>query len=144
MLGHTAQFIRTHADNAYFQLARAYNTSSCVREIKKSTDHRLMLEEAVKHQSVTLASEMNWLRLWKAARDKGPYWTNIAQSFYRLFTRLLFGDIVCNKCNSIIEEDISYFIHLTQIHTPSTADIPNLLADLCSQDSEPVTISFHV
>ena len=103
-----------------------------------------MLEETVKHQSVTLASEMNWLRLWEAARDKGPYWTNIAQSFYRLLTRPLFGDRVCDKCESIITEDISYFTHLTQTHTPSTADIPNLLTDLCSQDSEPVSPCFFI
>ena len=122
------------------------DTTSCISEIKKSiisTDRLLMLEKAVKHQSVTLASEMNWLRLWEAARDKGPYWTNIAQSFYRLLTRPLFGDRICNKCNSIIEDDISYFTHLTQIHTPPTADIPNLLTDLRSHDSEPVTMSFH-
>ena len=41
------------------------DTTSCISEIKKSiisTDRLLMLEEAVKHESVTLASEMNWLR----------------------------------------------------------------------------------
>ena len=38
--------------------------SSCLGVKKKaitSTDHRLMLEEASKHQSVSLASEINWL-----------------------------------------------------------------------------------
>ena len=46
---------------------------ACAATIIISTDRQLMLEETVKHQSVTLASEMNWLRLWEAARDKGPY-----------------------------------------------------------------------
>ena len=31
-----------------------------------------MLEEAVKHQSVTLVSEKNWLQLWEAASTKVP------------------------------------------------------------------------
>ena len=50
--------------------------SSCLGVMKKaitSTDRRLMLEEASKHPSVSLASEINWLRVWEAARDKGPF-----------------------------------------------------------------------
>ena len=31
-----------------------------------------MLKEACKHQSVSLASEIKWLRVWEAARDEGP------------------------------------------------------------------------
>ena len=115
----------------------------CTKESIISTDRQLILDDACKHQSVTLASEINWLRVWEAARDKGPYWTNVAQSFYRILTRPLFGDRVCNKCDSVIQEDTSYFSHLTQTHVPSTVDISRLLTDLRSHDSDPVTISFH-
>ena len=120
--------------------------SSCLGVMKKaitSTDRRLMLEEASKHQSVSLASEINWLRVWEAARDKGPFWTNIAQTFYKLLTRPLFGERFCHKCDASIQEDISFFSHLTQNHAPRSVDIPNLLADLRLQDSEPDTTSFH-
>ena len=109
-----------------------------------STDRRLMLEEASKHQSVSLASEINWLRVWEAARDKGPFWTNIAQTFYKLLTRPLFGERFCNKCDASIQEDISFFSHLTQNHAPRSVDIPNLLADLRLQDSEPDTHLFSL
>ena len=108
-----------------------------------STDRRLMLEEASKHQSVSLASEINLLRVWEAARDKGPFWTNIAQTFYKLLTRPLFGERFCHKCDASIQEDISFFSHLTQNHAPRSVDIPNLLADLRLQDSELDTTSFH-
>ena len=120
--------------------------SSCLGVMKKaitSTDRRLRLEEASKHQSVSLASEINWLRVWEAARDKGPFWTNIAQTFYKLLTRPLFGERFCHKCDASIQEDISFFSHLTQNHAPRSVDIPNLLADLRLQDSEPDTTSFH-
>ena len=122
------------------------NTSLNIKKLKESiisTDRQLILDDACKHQSVTLASKINWLRVWEAARDKGPYWTNVAQSFYRILTRPLFGDRVCNKCDSVIQEDTSYFSHLTQTHVPSTVDISRLLTDLRSHDSDPVTISFH-
>ena len=122
------------------------NTSPNIKKLKESiisTDRQLILDDACKHQPVTLASEINWLRVWEAARDKGPYWTNVAQSFYRILTRPLFGDRVCNKCDSVIQEDTSYFSHLTQTHVPSTVDISRLLTDLRSHDSDPVTISFH-
>ena len=68
------------------------------RAMKKtitSTDHYLMLKEACKHQSVSLASEINWLQLnweFEAARDKGPFWTKTSQSFYKLLTKPLFGE----------------------------------------------------
>ena len=63
-----------------------------------------MLEEASKHQSVSQASEINWLRVWEAARDKGPYWTKISQTFYKLLTKPLFGERICQLCDSYIPE----------------------------------------
>ena len=122
------------------------STSPNIRELKESiisADRQLILEEARKHQSTSVASEINWLRVWEAARDKGSYWTNISQFFYRLLTRPLFGDRICMVCESGIQEDTSFFSHLIKSHTPATADISSLLNDLRSQDSEPTTKSFH-
>ena len=44
-------------------------------------DNRLRLQVAAKHQSVKLTLNINWLRVWETARDKGPYWTRFTQSF---------------------------------------------------------------
>ena len=120
--------------------------SSSLRAMKKiiaSTDKHLMLNEASKHQSVSLASEINWLRIWETARDRGLFWTKITQSFFKLMTKPLFGERTCNKCESPIPEDISFFRHLIQTHTPNSIDVENLLADLRSQDSDPHTSSLH-
>ena len=109
-----------------------------------STDQNLMLKEACKHQSVSLASEINWLRVWEAARDRGLFWTKISQTFYKLLTKPLFGERNCHKCDSCIPEDISFFDrHLIQDHGPNSVDIDNLLADLHSKDFDPNTNSFH-
>ena len=79
-----------------------------------------MLNEASKHQSVSLASEINWLRIWEAARDRGLFWTKITQSYFKLMTKPLFGERICNKCESPIPEDISFFSHLIQTHKPNS------------------------
>ena len=124
-------------------LSNINNASSSLRAMKKtvtSTDRHLMLKEACKHQSVSLSSEINWLRVWEAARDKGSFWTKISQSFYKLLTKPLFGERNCHRCDSPIPEDSSFFNHLTQSHAPSSTDIDSLLADLCSQDSDPNTL----
>ena len=50
--------------------------SSSLRAMKKTitpTDQCLMLKEACKYQSVSLASEINRLQVWKAARDKAHF-----------------------------------------------------------------------
>ena len=121
------------------------NTSSLcsLKKCITTSDQHLLAEEASKHQSVCLAAKINWLRVWEAARDKGPYWTQIAQSFYKILTRPLFGERHCPRCNSHISENISFFEHLTKDHVPDTISISNLLADLYSPDSEPVSSSFH-
>ena len=49
-------------------------------------DNKLRLQVAAKHQSVKLALNINWLRVWENARDKGPYWTRITQSFFKVLT----------------------------------------------------------
>ena len=126
--------------------AQILNNTSNFRELKKSIksqDKQCLVEEACKHQSVNLASSINWLRVWEAARDRGPYWSYIAQSFYRAITKPLFGDRSCVTCGSHIPESVSSFQHLTETHAPDTLNVPNLLADLLSSDSEPVSTSFH-
>ena len=123
------------------------DASSSLKAMKKtiiSTDQNVMLEEASKYQSVSQASEINWLRVWEAARDKGPYWTKISQSFYKLLTKPLFGERICQLCDSYISEHTSFFCHLTQVHTPSHINICNLLDDLRSRDSDPNSTSFHI
>ena len=123
-----------------------YSNPRCAharRGLIKSQDKQCLVDEACKHQSVNLASSINWLRVWEAARDRGPYWSYIAQSFYRAITKPLFGDRSCVTCGSHIPESVSSFQHLTETHAPDTLNVPNLLADLLSSDSEPVSTSFH-
>ena len=81
--------------------------------------NRLRLQVAAKHQSVKLALNINWLRVWQNARDKGPYWTRITQSFFKVLTYPLFGDRCCPKCSTTIPSDISYCEHLVDYHCPS-------------------------
>ena len=112
------------------------STSASLKVMKKSIssiDRQLMLEEAGQHQSVCLTREVNWLRVWEAARDRGQFWTNISQSFFKLLTMLLFGDRH-RMCDGSIPEDTSFFTHLSQDHTPGSVDIENLLVNLSSQD----------
>ena len=84
-----------------------------------STEQNLMLKEACKHQSVSLASEINWLRVWEAARDRGPFWTKISQTFYKLLTKPLFEERNCHKCDSRIPDDISFSAILLKIMPPT-------------------------
>ena len=61
------------------------SASASLKAMKKSIsfiDRQLMLEEAGQHQSVCLVGEVNWLRVWEAAKDRGRFWTNISQSFF--------------------------------------------------------------
>ena len=60
--------------------AQILSTTNCLQALKKSItshDQQSLLEEACKHQSVNLVSKINWLWVWEATRDKGPYWTHI-------------------------------------------------------------------
>ena len=124
------------------------NAHTRISEVKKtiaSSDHNRTLQEACKHQSVTLAKDVNWLRVWEAARDKGPYWTRTTQSFFKILTTPLFGDRTCRLCNCIISSDL-FFTHFLDNHlsTLSPSDITSFWSDLRSSDSEPCTGSFHV
>ena len=63
----------------------------------KSADMSSTLKNAENHQSVKLAKDINWLKIWEAARDRGQFWTGIVQSFYKLLTTPVFGDRICWK-----------------------------------------------
>ena len=94
------------------------STSASLKAMKKSIssiDQQLLLhvEEAGQHQSVCLAREVNWLRVWEATRDRDWFWTNISQSFFNLLTMSLFGDRRCRMCDDSIPEDTSFFTHLS-------------------------------
>ena len=98
------------------------NASSSLRAMKKtltSTEQNLMLKEACKHQPVSLASEINWLQFWEAARHRGPFWTKISQIVYKLLTKPLFEERNCHKCDSRIPEDISFSAILLKIMSPT-------------------------
>ncbi len=101
--------------------------------------------EAETHSSTSLASRVNWLRIWEAARDRGPYWTTIAQSFYRLLTTPLFGDRTCWKCSDVIPPSLSFIDHLTSSHCINSIDLNDLLSTLSSDSdlSHSLSHPFH-
>ena len=49
-----------------------------------SADRQSIFQEVASHPCVS--KDVNWLRVWDAARDKGQFWTGIAQGFYKLLT----------------------------------------------------------
>ena len=108
------------------------SASASLKVMKKfisSIDRQLMLEEAGQHQSVCLAREVKWLRVWEAATSHSH--------FLKLLTMPLFEDRRCRMCDGSIPEDTNFFTHLSQDHTPSSFDIENLLVNLSSQCSDP-------
>ena len=75
------------------------------KEVKNSIllkDKILTHQTSAQHQSVRLATGINWLHFWVAARDRGPYWSRTAQSFFKLLTTPIFEDRVFLKCSQAI------------------------------------------
>ena len=105
----------------------------------------LTYEESLNHQSVKLACNINWLRVWESARDKGPYWTRTAQSFYRILTSPLFGDRICRVCSTEVPRELSYIEHLVSSHCDgSTLSLDYLLSNLESlSDVDLINQAFH-
>ena len=101
-----------------------------------------VLQEAANHQFVILASKVNWLRVWEAAREKGQYWTGIVQSFYRLLTTPVFWQWICHICGSFISPDTSLIEHFSLHHITSSVSLTSLMSDL-SSDSDFGNNSFH-
>ena len=91
----------------------------------------LTYEESLNHQSVKLACNINWLRVWESARDKGPYWTRTAQSFY--------------VCSTEVPRELSYIEHLVSSHCDgSTLSLDYLLSNLESlSDVDLIDQAFH-
>ena len=85
--------------------------------------------------SVKLASNVNWLHVWETGRDKGPYWTRITQSFFKVLTYPLFGELCCPKCSTTISSETSYCEHLMEYHCPSCTleSLNKLLSELNSE-----------
>ncbi len=108
-------------------------------------DTHLSHLEAETHSSTSLASRVNWLRIWEATRDRGLYWTTIAQSFYRLLTTPLFGDRTCWKCSDVIPPSLSFIDHLTLSHCINSIDLNDLLSTLGSDSdlSHSLSHPFH-
>ena len=75
---------------------------------------------------VKLAIKINWLRIWEAARDRGPYWSRAAQPL----TFPLFGDRVCRKCLQAIPIELTYIEHLIDSHCPSNLNLDSLISEL--------------
>ena len=57
--------------------SRELDSLRVMKKTINSSDRCLMQKEAGFHQSVSLASEINWLRVWEASRDKGLFWTKM-------------------------------------------------------------------
>ena len=108
----------------------------------KVADSAAVLEDAENHQSVRLAKEVNWLKVWDAARDRGRFWTGIVQSFFKLLTTPLFGERVCLKCNSAIPPDTTFIEHFSSTHITTSISLDSLMSDL-SSNSELTTNILH-
>ena len=105
----------------------------------KSADMLSILENAANHQSVKLAKDINWLKIWDDARDRGQFWTGIVQSFYRLLTTPVFGDRICWKCDSVIPPNVNFIEHFSHSHVTGSTSLNSLLIS----DSELNTNILH-
>ena len=100
-----------------------------LKDLKKSVlkaDKNLILKDASSHPSVSLASSINWLRIWEDARDNGQFWTKITQQF---ITTPLFEDRQCPKCKELIPISTSFIEHFQSIHQYPTS-IQQVLCEL--------------
>ena len=78
---------------------------------------------------MSLASSINWLRIWEDARDNGQFWTKITQQFYKLITTPLFEECQCPKCKELIPISTSFIEHFQSIHQCPTS-IQQVLCEL--------------
>ena len=99
----------------------------------KSADMSSTLKNAENHQSVKLAKDINWLKIWEAARDRGQFWTGIVQSFYKLLTTPVFGDRICWKCDAVIPPHVSFIEHFSNSHVTGSVSLNSLVSDLTSE-----------
>ena len=71
------------------------------------------LENPANHQSVKLANDINWLRVWDAERDYRPdrHCSKLLQATH--YYAPVFGDRLCWKCDSVTPS------HVSTSHTPT-------------------------
>ena len=107
-----------------------------LRDIKKlvlQRDKEAILMDASNHPSVSKVARINWLRVWEEARDRGPFWSKIAQQFYKLITTPLFGNRECPHCSTPVPEEFSLLEHF-DLHHSSTPVSPLLILDELASD----------
>ena len=98
---------------------------------------------SARHQSVRLATGINWLRFWEAVRNRVPYWSRTAQSFFKLLTSPVFEDRVCLKCSQAIPTESTYIEHLVDSHNINV-HLDNLISELnVNSATEFSTQTFH-
>ncbi len=133
-------------------VATIHNSSelspSLLNEIKKSIqskDWARTLLEASQHLSVSFVANINWLRIWDAVRDRGPYWSKITPSFFRVLTFPLFGDRLCRVCSTEIPEDICYYEHLVNSHCQNLPELnPDTITSELNLNLELSTSTLHL
>ena len=121
------------------------NAKASFKNLKKTIlecDKILISQDVNNHQSVSLAKKVNWLRVWESARDKGQFWTKIAQSFYKVLTTPLFQDRQCWLCNNVLPPDMGFIAHLANGDATYESSLNTLLTEL-SSNSELTSHSFH-
>ena len=121
------------------------NAKASFNNLKKTIlecDKILISQDVNNHQSVSLAKKVNWLRVWESARDKGQFWTKIAQSFYKVLTTPLFQDRQCWLCNNVLPPDMGFIAHLGNGDATYESSLNTLLTEL-SSNSELTSHSFH-
>ena len=121
----------------FCELARAY--------IYAFTKIRTM-HTTGKHQSVCLAKEVNWLRVWEAARDRGRFWANISQTSFKLLTMPLavWRQTLSCDCFRYLRTTASSHISLRTMPPALLTSMISYIANLSLQDSDPTHTPFTI
>ena len=98
-----------------------------------SSDHNLTLQEASKHRSVSVAKDVNWLRIWEVATDKGSYWART----------LISMTAACHHHPLILTHFCLIWIHQAQNHLPTCFMQWSLLSLLIVIFSQSVVVMLH-
>ena len=118
------------------------NVATTVRAQLKAisaTVRESVLQEVANHQSVMLASKVNWLRVWEAASTGLVLYKAFTDSSPHLF---LGNGHACRICGSFIPPDTSFSEHFSLHHVASSVSLTSLISDLFS-DSDLGNNSFH-
>ena len=121
---------------------QCWKSQMSVQRNQKIHSAQRQSSNSTQHQSVRLARGINWLRIWETVRDRGPYWSRTAQTFFKVLTFPLFEDRVCQKCSQAIPSKSTYIEHLINSHCSSDINLDNLISELNS-DSDLTTETLH-